>query len=62
MSGSRQPTTASPTFGPLRDAGQVGETVGGPRSRRKDNLLIRGDAVSGLRSLIRLISSITQRS
>jgi hypothetical protein len=47
---------------PLRDAGQVGETVGGPRSRRKDNLLIRGDAVSGLRSLIRLISSITQRS
>jgi adenine-specific DNA-methyltransferase len=38
----------------MHDATTVGETKGGPRSRGKDNLLVRGDALSGLTSLRRL--------
>jgi adenine-specific DNA-methyltransferase len=35
----------------LHDAGTVGETRGGPRTRGRDNLLIRGDALHALTSL-----------
>lgn len=38
----------------LHDAGTVGKTVGGPRSRGKDNLLIQGDALNALTSLCEL--------
>lgn len=38
----------------LHDAGTVGEVRGGPRSRARDNLLIRGDALNALTSLVKL--------
>lgn len=38
----------------LHDAGTVGKTVGGPKTRARDNLLIRGDALSALTSLTEL--------
>lgn len=38
----------------LHDAGTVGQTAGGPKTRGRDNLLIRGDALSGLTSLLEL--------
>ena len=38
----------------LHDAGTVGDVAGGPRTRARDNLLIRGDALSALTSLTEL--------
>lgn len=38
----------------LHDAGTVGEVRGGPRSRAKDNLLVRGDSLNALTSFVEL--------